>query len=271
MTNTEILKASLLDIVFENRNKDYGAYALRNDYDSRLLKALGIGLGTVLLFILLNYLQFSTSAASGTNQDKDEMKLTNVDMEEDQPKEPEKIKEPEQPMAGQVDYQKIVIVPNNEVERSLPTIDDLAAGIVSNINTGGTPTTTPDPIDNLPAKTGTDNGEPNKAVPVPEIKIYHRDPQFPGGMEALIEFMKKNLVTPGDLEVGEKKVVRVRFIVGIDGSITDVTVLETPGRDYDKEVSRVVRKMPKWEPAIQNDIRVPVGYVLPVTFIAVEE
>ena len=65
MTNKEILQANLLDIVFENRNKEYGAYALRNGYDQRLLKALGIGLGLALLLILINFLKISNTGPTG--------------------------------------------------------------------------------------------------------------------------------------------------------------------------------------------------------------
>ena len=54
MTNKEILQASLLDIIFENRNKGYGAYALRKDYNTRLLIALAAGMSFILFFILIS-------------------------------------------------------------------------------------------------------------------------------------------------------------------------------------------------------------------------
>jgi len=54
MTNTAILRADLLDIIFEQRNKDYGAYALRRGYDRRLLTAMGAAMSVVLLFVVIN-------------------------------------------------------------------------------------------------------------------------------------------------------------------------------------------------------------------------
>ena len=54
MTNKEILQASLLDIVFDKRNKAYGAYALRKGYNARLLTALAAGMSVILLLIFIN-------------------------------------------------------------------------------------------------------------------------------------------------------------------------------------------------------------------------
>ena len=271
MTNNEILKASLLDIIFENRNKEYGAYALRNEYDRRLVKAMGIGLGFVLLLILLNYTKFSNAAGNNGRNEKDGNTLTVVTMEPEKLPEPEKPKELEKPKPAQIDFQTPKITEDILVKEKLPDNDDANDKIISNTNTQGSEDDKPKVAD-LAGDNGNKNGGDVKpAEPEKEVKIYQRDPQFPGGYEAFAAFMRRNLVTPEELEIGEKKIVRIKFIVGKDGSITDIVVLESPGKNYDKEVSRVVKKMPKWEPAIQNDINVAVGYVLPVTFMGVEE
>jgi periplasmic protein TonB len=270
MTNNEILKASLLDIIFENRNKEYGAYALRNDYDRRLVKAMGIGLGLVILVILLNYLKLSTAAGTNDRNEKEGYVLKSLVIEPEKLPEPEKPKAIEKPKVAQADYQTIKVVPDNQVKEPIIDNNVLANAAVSSTNSGGTP----DKGENItdPGKDDKTTGEPAPQVDnTPPVKIYHREPQFPGGYEALAAFMRNNLVTPEELEVGEKRVVKIKFIVGKDGSITDIVILESPGKNYDKEVSRVVKRMPKWEPAIQNDIHVAVGYVLPVTFMGVEE
>ena len=69
----------------------------------------------------------------------------------------------------------------------------------------------------------------------------------------------------------EKKVVRIKFKVNADGSINTFEIVTSGGLKFDNEVVRVMKKMPKWVPALQNGINVPVNYVLPVTFIGVEE
>ena len=270
MTNNEILNASLLDIIFENRNKEYGAYALRNDYDKRLIQAMGIGLGVVLLIILLNSLKLSNAADNNERNEKEGYILKPLIIEPEKLPEPEIKKAIEKSKVRQVDYQAIDIVPDNKVEKTLVENSDVDNAAVSNTTSGGTP----DNGENINTSIIDDKGKEQASHQednTPSVKIYQRDPQFPGGYEAFATFMRRNLVTPEELEIGEKKIVRIKFIVGKDGSITDIVILESPGKDYDKEVRRVIKKMPKWEPAIQNDINVAVGYVLPVTFMGVEE
>jgi protein TonB len=270
MINKEILQASLLDIIFENRNKEYGAYALRNDYEKRLVKALGIGLGAVLLFILFNFLKFGGASSSHSKKDKGEITIKTYEVQPDKPKEPELPRPIEKPRPGQIANVTPTIVEDEKANNKTPEQDDIEKGDVSTITTGGAPDGNPSPINLMPSSNG--NGEVKIKEPEqPAPKIIQRAPQYPGGLEALTEFMRRNLVTPEEIEVGMKKIVRVKFMVGADGSITDVTILESPGKIYDKEVTRVIRKMPRWEPAIQNDINVATSFILPVTFISEEE
>ena len=69
----------------------------------------------------------------------------------------------------------------------------------------------------------------------------------------------------------EKKVVKIKFKIDTDGSINTLEIVTSGGLKFDNEVVRVMKKMPKWVPALQNGINVPVNYMLPVTFIGVEE
>ncbi len=270
MTNKEILEANLLDIIFENRNKDYGAYALRNEYDRRLLKALGIGLGLVLFLILINFIRISNADPIGNDNDKPSISISNVDLTPKKIIEQEKPKPVEKPKVRQVDYQAPKIVPDPQVKNPLPTIDDIKSAVISNTNSDGIEDNKAKPKDLTNTGTATITSvEP--VVVEPTFKIREQAPEYPGGTAALIEFMRRNLITPDQLEIGDKKIVKVKFVVGKDGSITDITILESPGKDYEKEVSRVVKKMPRWKPGIQNDITVAVSYVLPIIFIAVED
>ncbi len=75
MTNSEILKANLLDIVFENRNKEYGAYDLRKGYNSRLLIALSVGLSIILLFVFISSTNKSKAASVTVNTKRQELVL----------------------------------------------------------------------------------------------------------------------------------------------------------------------------------------------------
>src|SRR5262245_47780039 len=86
MTNKEILRSDLLDILFEHRNKSYGAYALRKTYTRRLGMALGISLSTVLFFILMSFINKNKQVNNFLNNDA-VIKVTDVEMVK--PKEPE--------------------------------------------------------------------------------------------------------------------------------------------------------------------------------------
>jgi protein TonB len=91
---------------------------------------------------------------------------------------------------------------------------------------------------------------------------------FPGGKTALLEFLKNNLVCPQDqLKKGEKKVVVARFLINPDGSAENIQITQPGGADFDKEVIRVLKKMPKWEPQIENGVAVPISVTQPVTFV----
>ena len=103
------------------------------------------------------------------------------------------------------------------------------------------------------------------------LEPVEREPQFPGGLEAWLNFLRKNLVAPEELEPGEKKTVSVRFFVSNDGSVTAFEVLQSAGKSFDNEVIRVLKKMPKWKPAIQNGQAVARAFTQPVTFIGVEQ
>jgi len=83
--------------------------------------------------------------------------------------------------------------------------------------------------------------------------------------------LASNLTTPSGLEDGEKRRVEIRFNVDKDGVVNTFKVIASGGDEFDNEVVRVCKRMPRWTPAFQNGVYVPVNYVLPVTFIGVEQ
>ena len=93
-------------------------------------------------------------------------------------------------------------------------------------------------------------------------------PSFPGGMPALRKFLEKQLSNPRDLEEEEVISVQVRFVVGYDGKLKDITILKDGGDEFNKEVIRVVKKMPEWIPGKAKGQEVSVYYTIPVKFIS---
>jgi len=91
-------------------------------------------------------------------------------------------------------------------------------------------------------------------------------PAFPGGEEVWTSFLRRNLNPPAELKPGESKVVVVQFLVTADGSVNDIKIIQTAGPSYDKEVLRVLKRMPKWKSAIENGRPVDAIVTQSVTF-----
>ena len=271
MTNKEILKADLLDIIFEKRNKDYGAYAIRRGYNHRLLTAMGTALSVILLFVLINTFGKKNVSSAPLSRNERIVEITEVKMFKEKPKEPEKPKEAIKPVektATQKFTSEIKIKPDNLVKETLPTVDDLTNKVISDKTQVGKIDDGIPKLIEKPVETGNNTG-PSQTQP--EFIANEREPEFPGGPEAFKKFLAKNLSTPSDLEDGEKKTVHIRFKVDKDGSVNTFEIITSGGNEFDNEVVRVCKKMPRWIPALQNGIHVPVSYVLPVTFIGVEQ
>jgi len=269
MTNKEILQADLLDILFENRNKTYGAYVLRKNYNHRLSWSLSAGLAFSLLLLLMN--TFGKRNSPGLIDKAPDLIFSAVELPRDKPKETEQPRQQKQPEVAQVEDVRIKIVPDDFVKRpEIPTLSALQNAQISTITKPGI---SPDSFKgNLSITKGNVNGNDEKDKGVSnEFRGSQTDAQYPGGKIAFAAFLTKYLVTPDDLEAGEKKTVLVRFKVDTDGSISQTEVIQSGGEKYDREVIRVLHKMPKWIPAQQNDIKVPTYFTQPVTFIGIEQ
>jgi len=281
MTNNEITRADLLDIIFEKRNKDYGAYALRRGYDKRLLISLGAALSAIALFVLLLLFNSNRNITSPAKVKKASVELTEIIIPKEKPKEIEKpIEQPKEkvkakvakltkPVATEKFTSKIEIKPDNKVKDPLPPVENLDNKQIGDEKKKGEPLSKI-PTDTKPVETTTAHTGGNTEPSGSEFKPVEMDPQFPGGAEALRRFLSSNLQTPSELEDGEKKTVLIRFKVDKDGSVNAFEIVTSGGNEFDREVVRVCKKMPRWVPAYQNGVNVPVSYVLPVTFVGVE-
>ena len=268
MTNKEILQADMLDILFEHRNKLYGAYALRKTYTHRLGLALGIALSTVLLLVFMSFITKDKNADHLFRNEGEIVKLTEVDLLK--PKEPELPKpkpEIKQPQA-QVDYQQFKIVEDDKADKDLVDITDIQNADIGDKNVIGD---TPDGLAKIVTESGGNGNSPVKQAEEIKPELPTRNASFPGGTAAWLDFLRKFLQSPEDIEPGNRIEVQVRFWIGIDGGISNPEIVKSGGKAFDKEVLRVLKKMPRWDPAIQNGNYVAVTYTQPVIFIGVEE
>jgi protein TonB len=261
MTNKEILHADILDILFENRNKAYGAYALRKNYNHRLQWALGVSLTLAFLLSITNMTERrsdkkSISVGPG-------IVLQTIDPPASKKVDPPKPKiDPPRKTIAYTDQIKI-----DRDQTVMPDKDQMITADISDKTVDGLPSS-----DTVQANNHSEVKEPEdkKNNDAGDVHLATYDAQFPGGKEAFAKFLTKNLITPGELETGEKKAVLVRFRVDTDGSISKTEVVQSDGEDYSREVVRVLSKMPKWIPAMQNGTKVATWFTQPVSFIGVE-
>lgn len=269
MEINKILSASWLDILFDNRNKDYGAYELRNTYSRRISKAVLITfLGTALLVIATSF----TGKRSRNNhqpQNNDGIMLTQVDelkLPEPEPEpepEPQEVK-PEKTVqfTSEIEIKKdpeVINPPPSQDEINNARIDvkaadgDLYTGIVQE------PT--------LPAGEGTGIIEAKKKEPEDDIKTTVQvQAQFIGNWtKFLLRYLDPDVPIENGAPDGRYTVV-IQFVVDKEGNVSDIRPLTKVGYGMEEEAMRVIRKATKWEPAIQNGYKVKAYRSQPITF-----
>ena len=104
---------------------------------------------------------------------------------------------------------------------------------------------------------------PAESNPVGTAEIL---PQYPGDVQALLSFLKKNIHSPGSVEEAGDVTVRIEFVVNYDGHLENFIVVKSGGEAFDNEVLRVLKKMPLWIPGKSNGKNVSVYYIVPVKF-----
>lgn len=273
MLSSNTIPPSFLDILFVNRNKAYGAYALRKSYANRLWLSLGAALSAAGFFVVAALL-YEPSETTPAPRKKDTVTVI-IDAAITQPKPPVQPPVSTPPRSqraaaapAQIKYNTIQLVPDHMADHIIPAVEDLTDKQPGNFNSPG------EPMGAQPIMSGTPGGEGQVTAAVPADKPFvpdQQEPEFPGGQSALVRFLQKYLIIPDQLEAGEKKMVRARFMVDAQGVVSLVEITETGGNVFDSEVIRVCKKMPRWKPAIQNGVPVSRSYVLPVTFVGVEQ
>ena len=264
-----IMESHILDIIFENRNKAYGAYALRRNYNLRLIQALGGTFLVVGLFVLLQSLK-PKNDPSGNSLLIDERDLIVVDLQPDKPEEKQPQEEqPRQRSAPQPTIENTIPrITTQATETQVPSLEDMRNRVISDV-TNNLPDGDGDPPFDPGEPAGTPGGSPAATPqPEPEPDIYVNPDVMPSFNGDIIRYMQRHLRQPDDIETGERITVRVRFVVNEEGNISDIQVIQSGRRDLDEEVVRVVKKMPRWNPGKQGGRAVPVFFNMPVTFVS---
>lgn len=242
-----MVKMDLSDIVFENRNKEYGAYKLQKKYARTLVVAFSITLFIVLLFTgySLAYKFYSFNPVPlprGVIYEPtyiSEEEIAAPELPEEKPQ--EKI----EPSSEKLNETPIVTdsIPNTAQKKEEPPEEQVNEEVEEQEAIAG----------------GGQQGVVNGEITVP----IQRMPQFPGGEQALASFVQRNF------KYGAKRargVVVISFVVKRDGRVSDVKIVRSLTPEIDQECLRVVSLMPLWKPAISGGRPIEIIHNLPFSF-----
>ena len=274
MAKIDLIDNNWTDLVFEGKNKEYGAYVLRRDTGKRNVKALiWVMIGIALIFGIA-YANLAIQNAMKQNAaietDVELSKLAQKKEAKVERKEPVKV-EVEQKVVEKVKSSVKFTAPEIKKDDEVKPEDEIKSqDDLSKTNTA---------IGTFDVK-GNDEaeGEVLKAKEVvvdekpkeEETKVFdvvEQMPSFPGGDAELMKFLHDHIKYPVVAEEnGIQGRVIAQFVVERDGSISDVKVIKSVDPSLDKEAIRVLKSMPKWIPGKQNGSAVRVKYTVPVTF-----
>lgn len=273
MKTDKILKTDLLDILFENKNKEYGAYELRKNYVNRVKKSLLYTACLVLVFAGLQSWKTPKKNVKFEFGPLTEFTIEpykNIDVEKPKVKE-EKFNQKNN--VAQVINTTPVIVTKAKID-DLPKPNEVidTSAISSNANTSnGSGTGSLSSINNSGGNGigGTNSGGGGNTDTGDDEPIWSPSvmPEFIGGVDALKEYMIRNLHQPDDLERGERITIVAKFVVDKNGNINDIEIVQSGRNDLDAEVMRVINKMPAWKPGLQNGFAIAAYFKMPVTFV----
>jgi protein TonB len=245
-----------VELVFANRNKEYGAYVLRKKYEKRVLMAFIVTLSAILLAVIVpKLISLLSSVVSSENAAMTEA-ITLAEpppIDKTTPPPPPVIPPP--PVQQTIKFTPPKVVKDEEVQEPPPTQEEVKETQVSTVTQEGSK----DIID-----------VPTDPVVVEEEKVFtvvEEMPTFPGGEEQLFKYLRNNIKFPAVArENGIQGRVFVTFVVDKDGKVKDAKILRGIGGGCDEEALRVIRNMPDWKAGKQNGRAVSVQYNLPVNF-----
>ncbi|MDP4148072.1 MAG: TonB family protein [Bacteroidota bacterium] len=268
MDVNKILNADILDIIFDGRNKEYGAYDLRKTYNKRLLRAL-IGTAVVILLLFGSFFVSNLDLAKKkTAMVVQDVQLEQVEQKKDEPPPPPppKVEPPKVEMAK---FTPPKIVPDDKVkeDEKPPEQEKLEDTKIGTVNQEGIKdegiTAPPSDAGKGVVAAPVDNTDYDKTFTKVEIES-----EYPGGSAAWLRYLNKNFRYPDEAVNNDiQGTVVVQFIVDKEGNVSDVQAISGPTdgglRD---EAIRVIKKSGKWTPAIQNGRQVKSYKKQPIVF-----
>ncbi len=256
MAKEKIKAPAFDDIVFEHRNKEYGAYSLRKKYKRNVIIALLIGVALMSTVIITPYLNAKAAESRTKKTERQvEIQMENLDQPNETVAPPPPPPPPPQDVVQQARYVPPVVVDSVKPEEAtqLMTADEAQVEVQNE--------EVVEFVEEVKEEVQEEEPEPEPFVVVEEM------PMFPGGDPALLQYIAEHTNYP---EVAKENNIQgrviVRFCVTSKGTINQVSVLKGVDPELDKEAVRVVESLPAFKPGKQGGKPVPVWYKVPITF-----
>lgn len=250
------------DLVFAGRNKEYGAYPLRETYGNRVFIAFVCGILTLTFIVAFPYIKAWLTPEEKIETTAKTIKYTDLaappPIDQNTPP-PPKLELPP-PVKEAIKFLPPKVTEKEVVEET-PTIEELKQVEVAAETSEGTGEVVFDePVVEV--------AEEPKEDPNQIYTVVEQPAEFPGGVAAMMKFINQNMKYPSQARrMGTEGSVFVEFVVEPTGQITGTKVIKGIGGGCDEEAVRVVNKMPPWKPGKQNGKPVRVRFVLPVKFV----
>lgn len=279
MSNHSLYESKWINLVFENRNKEYGAFQLRQETTKTSFKALTLGiLLCTALIVIPNLLHVfngkEISIPVDVDWSKTVIQLDEIYQAEKQAKAAAPAPPPAQSQSTTdvIDTKQLInptVVSATQatpattytLDRTNP-VENPSNGMTTSGSEGGV-------IGGVEGGTingngvGTGNGDTN-GTEIVNSGVLDRKPEFPGGIEKFYRYVGNHFVSP-TMEESRNVRITVSFVVEKDGSMTDIKVLNHPGAALEREAVRVLKSIKaKWSPGIYNAKPVRTAYNLPI-------
>lgn len=273
MSKLNIFKQEWIDIVFEGRNKKYGAYKLRSENPKITVRAFFIGAALFVFLISLPkiYAAFDNLVGKKDKQETIDKVIEVVDLPpppvDDVPPPPppppvEEVKQAPKSVVEEVKFKPLEVKKKEEVVEEPPRTEQFEKADPSSRNAEASPTG--DIVIGTPA------GDLDKGVEPEDTNVYSTaglqvQPEYPGGMKAFYDYVNNNFRIP-DVDRDMTAKIYLSFVIEKDGSMSNIKVLRDPGYGMGKEAIRVLQSMKKkWSPGVQNGKNVRASFTLPIT------
>ena len=262
-------QASLTDIIFQGRNKEYGAYELRAGYAKRMRFAVYIiGLFPIMIYLFTMQRGATDTVNAGpVFRFREEMTAASVHFDPIEVIEIKPAAQSSAPAATSAFVSPPRITSTPDLTRAMASQADLVNTLPGTVNLPGTPFTG---VVNPPTAPATGSGGSGDHDSGNEIlDVVQVEASFPGGDKKWIQYLERNangdVATANEAPVGTYTVM-VQFVVDTLGNISNVRALTAHGYGMEKEAIRVIQKGPHWVPAKQNGHLVKAYRRQPITF-----